>query len=838
MDKTEPGARGSFRELLRRYRLAAGLSQEVLAERAGLSVRGLSDLERGVNLVPHADTVARLARALGLSAAEQTALDAPVVRTRGPGRGVAASQSGSLALPAGSTLPALPAPLVGREHDVQGVAHLLRRDDVRLATLTGPAGVGKTSLAIAVAADLSKHFAGGAVFVSLAPLRDASLVASAIAQALNIREQSGQPLSEALAADLAGTHVLLVLDNFEHVAKAALLLADLTAACARLKVLVTSRVAVHVRGEHEFPVRPLALPDMDWVDRGECSMDELARVASVTLFMQRAQAIEPETRLTPATAAAIAAICRRLDGLPLAIELTAVWVKLLPPQALLSRLEKRLQLLTRGASDLPERQQTLRSAFAWSYNLLHVGEQTLFRRLAVFAGGFTLEAAETVCQMTGGLQDDMLGWLLALVDKNLMVRMPGPSPEARFGMLDTIREYGLECLATAGEARGVSDRHAAYYLALAEQAWPGLQGAAQAEWVDRLEREHGNIRAAFDWSLQSPDRGELGLRLAVAVYRFWLVRGYLSEGRGWLERMLAASPQAPAGLRARALNALGNFANEQGDLALTLTAYEEAVELFGQAADARGATVVLVNQGSALKYQGDYVRAEACYEEATRLARTLVDDALLATVLTNHGALLIELGRPEQAMPVLEEGLALTRQRGNTRGTCIALLNLADAERMLGHLDRATALLTEHKALAVGLGDRSSIAMGTYNLGLVLQAQGGHARAAGLFGASLALEREIGNKRNVAQCLEALAATAAELGAAETGGRLFGAAAALRDAVCAPVSPAESASYRAIDARLRHLLGETVENALRSGRSMPLAAAIDEASALAHRYGR
>ncbi len=838
MNRAGTGARASFRDLLKRYRVAAGLSQEALAERARLSTRGLSDLERGVNRAPHAETVARLAVALGLTPEERAEFEAAVDRRRGPPTTAGVTAPSPSPSPAhGATFPVPTSSLIGRAGDERAITRLVQHDDVRLLTLTGPGGVGKTRLAIEVAAGLTPRFADGAAFVSLDALRDPALVISAIAQVLGVREAGEQPLRESLIDYLVGRELLLVLDNFEHVAAAAVHVADLLAACPRLRLLVTSRAALHVRGEHEFPVAPLAVPEAEPDGVPPASAGAIASVAAVALFVQRAQAIKPDLQLTDDVAQTVAAICRRLDGLPLAIELAAVWIRLLTPAALLARLERRLPLLTEGARDLPERQRTLRDTMAWSYGLLRPGEQALFRRMAIFVGGCTQKALMAVCQLAADLDDNLLRWLTALVDHHLMLVAPGEPDEPRLTMLETVREYGLDRLAAQGEEPSVRRAHATYFLGLAEEAEPELQGAAQAIWLNRLAREHDNLRAALSWSLEAVERAEMGLRLSMALYRFWLVRGHLSEGRRWLQSVLAASPHAAPLLRARALNALGSLASEQGAIAEALAAYDESQSLFRQVEDWRVVTSVLINQGSAAKYQGDVARAQACYEEATRVVRNLGDEPALAIVLTNYGALHIERGAPEQAVPLLEESLALKRTLGNTRGICISLLNLAEAERLLGRLERAAVLLLEHRALAQALEDRASIALGCYNLGLMAQAQANHAHAAALFGESLSSERILGNKRNVAQCLEALAAVASEVGEMALGGRLFGAAGALRAAIQVPVTPADRADYERLEQKLRAALADAAEATLAAGGALPIDAAIDEALALAREYG-
>jgi predicted ATPase/class 3 adenylate cyclase len=600
-----------------------------------------------------------------------------------------------------NNLPAQPTPLVGREREAAAAVALLGRDDVRLLTLTGPGGTGKTRLGLQVAADLLEAFPDGCWFVDLAPLADPALVPSAIASVLGVREEGGRPLAEALADHLRDKALLLVLDNLEQLLPAAAPgIGGLLAACPGLTVLATSRAPLRLRAEREWPVPPLGLPDRARLP----PLDRLTQYAAVRLFAERAQAVRPDFAVTTANAPAVAEICWRLDGLPLAIELAAARVKAFPPEALLRRLERRLGALTGGARDLPLRQQTLRGAIAWSHDLLGEAERVLFRRLAVFAGGATLEAAEAVAGPDG--EADVFGALASLVDQSLVRQGEGPGAlpegEPRFSMLETIREYGLEQLERSGEAEEAHERHATFFLALAEAAEGELGGPAQGAWLGRLEDEHANLRAALGWALEREPG--TALRLGGALRGFWEARGHLTEGRGWLERALAGGGGAPAELRAKGLRGAGYLAYRQGDYERAVTQFGEGLALNRALGDRAGIANSLTNLGVVAHRRGEPDRAAALYEEGLGLCRELGDRAGIARSLVNLGAVALDRGEPDRAATLLEESLGLARGLGVGDVVLEGLEGLAAVAARAGRPVAATRLLGMADALRGRLG--------------------------------------------------------------------------------------------------------------------------------------
>lgn len=567
-------------------------------------------------------------------------------------------------------LPLQPTPLIGREMEIRAIAARALDPLIRLLTLTGPAGSGKTRLSLAAAAELLESFSDGIFFINFAPIADPRLVTSVIAQTIGVRDDAERNLDVAIRDHLQDKRVLLVLDNLEHLVSSAADIGHLIATVPGLTMLATSRIPLRLRGEHEYPVLPLSLPDV----RDIHDVDSLARFESVQLFRERARAVQPDFDITLANARAVAEICVRLDGLPLAIELAAARIRVLTAEAILARLTSRLKLLTAGPHDVPSRQQTLRGAIDWSYDLLREEEQVLFRRLAVFSGRAVLEAIEEVC-CDGGFDPDVLDRVSSLVEKSLLRTLAQEAGEPAALMLETMHEYAREKLENSGEAVDIATRHLGYFLALAEQAAPDLAGPQQQRWLSRLERDHDNLRAALRFSLESGDI-ERGLRLAGALPTFWIAHGHLREGSSFFrEIVVRASACSPAAL-AKALVGAGALARQQGDFDSAERLIRQSLDLSRELADDRATVTALLNLGAVLGERGDFGGAEPAFEEALALLRDLRDERLLAMVLTNLGVTAEVRGDFQRAAALYEESLEICRVIGDGAGTSLALSNL------------------------------------------------------------------------------------------------------------------------------------------------------------------
>jgi predicted ATPase/class 3 adenylate cyclase len=730
-----------------------------------------------------------------------------------------------------TNLPQQAAPVIGREAEVAGLRALLVAEEPRLLTLTGPGGVGKTRLALATASEALEAFPDGVFLVSLAAVEDAALLLAEIAGVLGVREGGGQTLAESVRTYLDGKRVLLVLDNLEQLRpfeQAAATVASLMDAAPSARVLATSRAPLRVRAEREFPVPPLPTPDVN-LSRDASGLAMLTDNPAVALFVARARAARPAWRLTPANAEDVAEIARRLDGLPLALELAAARIRVLAPADILQRLGDALGLLAARGGDRPDRQQTLRAAIAWSHDLLGFVEQAAFRRLGVFSGGFTLEAAEQLLAAAPDPWVDGLDAVALLVEQSLLHAEEDADGEGRYRMLETVRAFAAEELDGSRESAIVRAAHATWVEQLARDADRRLLGAEGAALLTRLEREHDNFRSALAWAIaHRPD--DLGLRLPESLWRFWELRGHYAEARAWLSRSLTTSQQAPSTLRAQALDGLGNIAWRQGDLRAAAEALEESLRLRRESDDPMALVGTLTSLGTVSELRGDLDRARALQEEAVVIAREIADPWKLATALNNLALVVSNQDETELATALLEESVAIKRQTGNLVGTATSLNNLAVLMVTVGQPERAITYLEETLAIDRQIGSPSGIADSLANLASVIVDTGDVARSAGLDAEALELRRDLGDRISIAYSIENIAATSSRAGQAETGARLFGAAERLREELEAPLPPSERQRYDEGVALSRSALPEPVfAQSWAAGRVLTLDDVIAEA---------
>ena len=691
-----------------------------------------------------------------------------------------------VALP--NNLPRQLTSFIGRERDIAETERVL--STAPLVSLVGPGGSGKTRLALQLAAHVLADYRDGVWLVELAPLFDPAIIPKAAAVALGVREEPGRPLIATLTEFARPRKLLLLLDNVEHLLTGCAEFADsLLRACPDLRILATSREPLGILGEVIWQVPPLSLPDRRYPQ----SVDRVMQCEAARLFVERANLNQPRFTVTAGNAEAISQICTRLDGIPLAIELAAAWVNVLAPAQIASRLDDRFRLLARGSRTALPRHQTLRATMDWSYELLSKEEKTLLQRLSVFSNGWTLEAAEVICGETPSRTAEILDLLAHLVGKSL-VNVDTEGGEARYRQLETVREYGRDKLRESGEAIDVGNRHRDWYTRLAERAAPELIGETQATWLDRLEEEHDNLRAALTWSMERGET-EAGLRLAVAIQRFWLVRGYLAEGRRWIETLLQQSEGVAAAIRARALFGAGSLA---------------------------------------VHGQGDYVAGRSFYEQSLVLWRNMGDQRQIADVLNGLGVLAGALGDQAAARARHEESLAIRRKSGDQWGIGVSLHNLGRVALREGRYETAAALFQESLVLWRTGGDKQHIAMALNNLGLATTWLANYPSARTCLLEALEILRKVGDKRQMGDSLEAFSCLAAAEGKAMQAARLFGAAEALRGAINVPLPPADRPIFHHWMDVARTALGdEAFDTAFAQGRMLSPQEALDEAQAVA-----
>ncbi|HVF99949.1 MAG TPA: tetratricopeptide repeat protein [Chloroflexia bacterium] len=845
-----------FGAWLRQRRKEAGLTSKELAQQVGCSVATIEKMEAGIRRpsrqiaelvgeffgVGNEELQAFVEFARSEHAGEQP-LPSDEAASRAPWRILHNLRALHNLRSRPNNLPAQRTAFVGREREVAALSSGLRRPEVRLFTLTGPPGSGKTRLALHVAAELLDEFQDGCFFVSLAPITDRDSVAPTISLALRVPQAAGSSAVESLLEYVRGRQLLLLLDNCEQVIEAAPLVADLLTWAPGLKIIATSRQAFRLYGEREMELPPMSLPD----SQVPLAPDELMRYEAIRLFVDRAQAAKYDFALTADNAASVATICRRLDGLPLGIELAASHVKSLSPEEMAARLESRLELLEGGPIDSPPRHQTVRNAIAWSYDLLDEAERGLFRRLAVFKGGFTLAAVEGVAGFEAGHapvgpEEQHTGpaaALESLASKSLVQVGAGPDGAPRYWLLGTIGEYAWEQLASSREAEELQGRHMAYYLKLVEQAEPQLRGPAQTLWLDLLDVEYDNLRAALRYCAQSGD-AYAGLCLSGGLWRFWLVRGYLAEGRGQLAAALAVAQDSPGArlsrrhdprgyvkARAKALNGAGVLAGVQGDYATATAFFEEGLALYRRLDDRPNIAGMLGNLGNIAKSQGDYSRARALQEESLAIRRELNDRQGMAASLANLGNVAHAQGDFTYARSLHEESLGIARQLGDGWGVATTLNNLGTVAHEQGDLEAARAFFEESLAMRRALGDRRGIAKSLHNIGSVVKDLKAYDDAASRCRESLAIYSELGDRTGAAVCLESLAGIASLRGQAQRAALLGGAAEALREALGGPIPTAQQAEHDALVAAARRQLGEVAfAQAWKKGRGLTLEEAI------------
>jgi predicted ATPase/DNA-binding CsgD family transcriptional regulator/DNA-binding XRE family transcriptional regulator len=813
----------SFGDWLRQGRKALDLTQEDLAERIGCAAETIRKIEAGRRR-PSRQVAELLAETLGITPEDRSHF---VQLARMYTLAGSITPQPALSKRPVSNLPAPVTSFIGRNKEINTLRALLRREDVRLLTLTGAGGSGKTRLALQLAARLLRRYPAGVFFVDLASRSDSSSVPQVVASVLAVKEQPGQPVVHSLVEYLQQRELLLILDNCEHILEACASLAhQLLADCPRLGILATSRQPLNVEGELPWRVPPMSLPGV----HKPIAPNDLRKYEAVQLFVARAQPRRSSFAITPTNAEAVARLCHRLDGIPLAIELAAARIGVLSVEEIEERLDERFRLLKSNEHDTIPRQQTLAAAMDWSYNLLSAAEQSLLRSLAVFAGGFTLDAA---CGIWAGEIDEyeMIDLLAQLVDKSL-VQVEERSAKTRYSLLETTRQYAWDKLRAAKELEELRDRHLHWCLIVAEEVED--TGPSTHQKLVRFNEEQDNLRAALEWSLSggSNDPGA-ALRIAVAMEGFWMHRsGQLAEGRGWLEKALHGETAAPA-LRGKAYRIAGTIAWIQGEYGRASELHEQALLCYSESGDRGGMAWSMNNLAAQAHYQADYEPAMAWYTKALAMLRDLEDKEHIAGTLTNVGNLELELEQPERARGRYEEALELFRELGARGGMAMVLHNVGELEHVRGDYAEARRNYEQSMGMWREAGEPAGHSLTRHKLALVAQHEGKYQQAAMMHAVCLAEFRAGGQKTEMAMCLAALAGAAAGQEKPELAARLLGAADALLEAIRSRLEPADAVEYRLNLAALRARLGhEAFDAAYEQGRAMPLDEAFETASQL------
>jgi predicted ATPase/DNA-binding XRE family transcriptional regulator len=807
----------SFGALVKRYRGRAGLTQEALAEAAGLSVRGLSDLERGVSNAPRAATVQWLADALLLAENERAVFEALARRQAA----AALSTETSSAAASLNNVPLALTSFVGREDDLSTVQALLRGN--RLVTLTGTGGIGKTRLALQLASEMLTEFPDGIWLVELAGLSDSELVPRAAAAVFNVREEPEQDTVTALIEHLRDRHLLILLDNCEHLVYACANLAtSLLQLCPSIRVLATSREGLAVAGETQYRVPSLATPDPTCLP----TLHEMCVYPAVRLLVERAQARRPDFGITARTAHAAAQICARLDGIPLALELAGAQLSVLAVEGVAARLDDRFQLLVGGSRIAPPRQKTLRAAIDWSYELLTHKERTAFRRLSVFVGGWTLEAAEAVCTYEEVTSGDVLALLGSLAEKSL-VSVEERDGVMRYRLLETIRLYAREHLVASGEEAIVQGRRRDWCITLADRGATAV-GAGIETWMKQMDAELDNLREVLRWTISDPGGFDAAAQLIEGLGRFWPRRGLLKESRFWLEQILNHWMELTDGQRAQVCMSLGDLTYSEGNYKESVEHFSDAVAMFRRQGDTCRLAAALREQGVAARWLGDFDRAAACFDECLTLYRDLKDRPRVAGTLYNMARLAAMGGDREKARLLMDECLGQVRLLEDQSHVAGLLGDLGIVARELGDYDQAAMFQEESLALSRDVGNKFYEANGLRLLGLVARERGDYNQATTYYKKSLLILSELGYKNGIAASLEGLALARARQGTSHVAAQLLGAAEGLRDRIGSALLPTDRTAHDEALAQLKAALGGAAfSETYAAGQALSLDQAID-----------